>query len=112
MLSNYAENFSDTEVELTKNKVLKSQTRAYESLGAKIGMLQEITKYNKPDDFLVKKQNELVNMNLSDYKNVINKYLNEKDMIYVVVGDKATQFEDIKKLGKNVIELDIFGNKK
>ena len=109
MLANYAENFTDAEVELTKNKVLKSQTRAYESLGAKIAMLQEITKYNKPEDFLVKKQNELVNMSLTDYKTVINKYLNEKDMIYIVVGDKATQFEELKKLGKNIVELDIFG---
>jgi zinc protease len=31
-------------------------------------------------------------------------------MIYVVVGDKATQFEEVKKLGKPVIELDIYGN--
>ena len=35
----------------------------------------------------------------------------EKDMVYVVVGDKDTQFEEVKKLGKNVIELDIYGNK-
>jgi zinc protease len=32
-------------------------------------------------------------------------------MIYIVVGDKATQFSEVKKLGKPVIELDIYGNK-
>ena len=112
MLENYAKNFSEVEVELTKNKVLKSQTRAYESLGAKLGMLREMSKYNKNEDFLVKNQEELVNMTLENYKAIINKYLSEKDMIYVVVGDRATQFEELKKLGKKVIELDIFGNKK
>lgn len=112
MLTNYAENFTDKEVELTKTKVLKSQTRAFESLGAKLGMLRQMSKYNKAEDFLVKNQEELVNMKLSDYKEVIGTYLNEKEMIYVVVGDKKTQFEEVKKLGKTVIELDIFGNKK
>ena len=112
MIANYAENFTEADVELTKTKVLKSQTRAFESLDAKLGMLREMSKYNKPDDFLVQNQEELVNMKLADYKKVIGNYLNEKDMIYVVVGDKATQFEDVKKLGKKVIELDIFGNEK
>lgn len=112
MLANYADNFTETEVELTKTKVLKSQTRAFESLGAKLGMLREMSKYNKAEDFLVKNQEELVNMKLSDYKDVISTYLNENEMIYVVVGDKKTQLEEVKKLGKTVIELDIFGNKK
>jgi zinc protease len=31
-------------------------------------------------------------------------------MIYIVVGDKATQFEEVKKLGKPVVELDYNGN--
>ena len=50
-------------------------------------------------------------MTLEDYKTIINKYLDEEDMIYVIVGDKATQFEEVKKLGKTIIELDIYGNK-
>lgn len=32
-------------------------------------------------------------------------------MIYVVVGDKATQFEEVAKFGKPVVELDIYGNR-
>ncbi|MFK5895199.1 MAG: hypothetical protein QM504_18455 [Pseudomonadota bacterium] len=50
-------------------------------------------------------------MTLDDYKKVIATYLQEKDMIYLVVGDKATQLKEVKKLGKPVIELDIYGNK-
>jgi len=50
-------------------------------------------------------------MTLEDYQAIISKYLQEDDMIYVVVGDKATQFKEVKKLGKQVIELDIYGNK-
>ena len=49
-------------------------------------------------------------MTLADYKNMIAKYLQEDEMVHVVVGDKATQLEEVKKLGKPVIELDIYGN--
>ncbi len=111
MVSNYENDFSDVEVELTKNKILKASTRAYESLGAQLGMLRNISKYNRSHTFTEEDQKELVNMSLEDYKTIIAKYLNEEDMIYVVVGDKATQFEEVKKLGKTVIELDIHGNK-
>jgi zinc protease len=32
-------------------------------------------------------------------------------MIYLVVGDKATQLEEVKKLGKSkIVQLDIYGN--
>ena len=110
MVANYEADFSNTEVELTKNKILKGSTRAYESLGAQLGMLRTISKYNKSHTFTEEDQKELVAMTLEDYKSIIGNYLNEDDMIYVVVGDKATQFEEIKKLGKTVIELDIHGN--
>lgn len=49
-------------------------------------------------------------MSLKDFKDVIEDYLEEKELIYVVVGDRATQLEEVNKLGKEVIELDIYGN--
>ena len=111
MVANYAKDFTETEVELTKNKILKGNTRAFESLGAQLSMLRNISKYNLSKTFTENNQKELVNMTLEDYRNIIKKYLNEEDMIYVIVGDKATQFEEVKKLGKSITELDINGNK-
>ncbi|AUC81378.1 pitrilysin family protein [Lacinutrix sp. Bg11-31] len=111
MVTNYANDFTETEVELTKNKILKGNTRAFESLGAQLSMLRNISKYNLSQTFTEDDQEELVNMTLEDYKNIINKYLVEEDMIYVIVGDKMTQFEEVKKLGKTIVELDINGNK-
>ncbi len=110
MVGNYADNFSEDDVELTKNKLLKANTRAYESLGAKLSILRNISKYGYSQNYIEKNQEELIAMTLDDYKNVINTYLQESDMIYVIVGDKATQWSEVKKLGKPVIELDIFGN--
>ncbi len=110
MLNNYSEDFTKTDVKLTSDKLLKADTRAFESLAANLGMLRNISKYDKPFDYAEKDQSELVSMTLDDYKNIIDTYLQEKEMIYLVVGDKATQLEEVKKLGKPVIELDIYGN--
>ncbi len=111
MLKNYAKDFSEADVELTKNKLLKADTRAFESLGAKLGMVRNISKYDRPANYAENDQAELVSMTLDDYKNVIAAYLQEEEMIYLVVGDKATQLEEVKKLGKPVIEMDIYGNR-
>jgi zinc protease len=62
-------------------------------------------------DYVDKEQELLAAMTLDDFKTVINKYINETNMVYLVVGDKASQLSEVKKLGKPVIELDIYGNK-
>jgi zinc protease len=110
MLKDYGKTFGEEEVKITKNKVLKRNTLLYESLGAKLAMLGEISKYGKSLKYLEDKQQLLINMKQADFKNIINDQLKEEDMIYVVVGDKATQLEEVKKLGKGkLVLLDING---
>jgi len=111
MLIDYSEEYNQEYVDITKNKLLKNNTRQYESLRAKLNILQTMSKYDKPSTYIEDDQNELVAMTLEDYKAIISKYLQEEEMIYIIVGDKVTQFEEVKKLGKPVIELDIYGNK-
>ncbi|WP_224488079.1 M16 family metallopeptidase [Robertkochia flava] len=110
MLRDYGEAFDEEDVQTTRNKLLKSATLAYESMGAKLGILREISKYGRSHNFITKDQQELVNMTLADFKATIEKYMQEDEMMYLIVGDKATQLEEVKKLGKPVIELDIHGN--
>jgi len=110
MVKDYGPGFTEEDVALTKNKIVKQNTRAYESLNAKLGILTNIDKYGKSTDYINREQQELMSMTLEDFKSVIDQYIQEDSMVYVVVGDKATQFEEVKKLGKKVVELDIFGN--
>jgi zinc protease len=110
LLKNYGLNFSEADVETTKNKILKGNTLAYESLSAKRGILHKISKYGKSMKYLEEDQNELVNMTLEDFQAVIEKQLAEDQMIYIVVGDKATQLAEVNQLGRGqAIELDIHG---
>jgi zinc protease len=109
MLKDYGTNFSDNEVAITKNKILKSNTLAYESLGSKLGLLREISKYGKSKKFVEDDQKELMNMTLADFKTIINKYMTEKDQFYLIVGDKATQLKEVTQLKGKVIQLDSSG---
>jgi len=98
------------EVEVTRNKVLKANTRAYESLNAKLGILRNISRYGRSSKYLEEDQDELLEMGLDEYKNMISTYLDENQMIYLVVGDKATQWSEVSKLGREMVELDVYGN--
>jgi zinc protease len=111
MVQDYGPGFTEEDVALTQNKIVKANTRAFESFRAKLGLLGNISKYSKPLNYVDKEQELLANMTLEDFKTVISTYIDEKNMVYLVVGDKASQFSEVKKLGKNVIELDIYGNK-
>ncbi|EDM44539.1 peptidase, M16 family protein [unidentified eubacterium SCB49] len=110
MLQTYGTGFTEEDVTLTKNKIIKANTRAFESFGAKLGMLNRISKYGRSLDYVDEDQTLLTQMQLEDFKTTIANYMAEEDMVYLVVGDKATQLEEVKKLGKKVIELDIYGN--
>ncbi len=110
ILADYGKNFSEAEVAITRDKVLKGNTLAYESLDAKLGVLQQISKYGKSTRFIEEDQQELIGMSLADFKSVIDAYLKEADMLYLVVGDRATQLEEVKRLKGKVTLLDTEGN--
>jgi len=112
LFKNYQKNFADEEMEITKNKVIKSSTRSFESMSAKLSLLRNISKFNKPMDYVEAGQKELLEMSLNDFHGVINEYLDEEKMFYLIVGDAQTQAKELTKLGYGkVIMLDIKGNK-
>ena len=112
IVNDYEEDFTEEEVELTKNKILKGRTMAYEGLSDKLELLETMSKYNKNDDFLEEEQNELIAMSLADYHRIIDTYMQEEDLVYIIVGDKETQWEEVIEFGKTVTELDVHGNLK
>lgn len=115
MIEAHGSTFDDVAVETTQQKVVKSAARAFESLGAKLGTLNEMTRFGLSDRYVEEEQEELLAMTAEDFRRIADNYLVEDEMIYVVVGDKATQFEAVQAFatesGKGaVVELDIYGN--
>ena len=111
LLENYGSSFSEEDVAITKNKILKGNTRAFESMNAKLGIIRNISKYGKSLKYLEDDQDELMNLTLEDFTSIINRHITEDQMVYLIVGDKASQWDEINQLGKGKpVELDIFGN--
>jgi len=77
-----------------------------------VNMLDNISKYNLPIDYISNEQDILTNMTVQDIQELASNYLNGQNMIYVVAGDAKTQLELIKNLGfGEAIILDRNGNR-
>jgi zinc protease len=99
LMEEYRQGISEEDLIFTKNSVNKSKARDFETLRAKLSMLQEMSFYNLPMDY-VRQQEKIVNdMTLDRHKALSEKYINPERMYYVIAGDAATQKDALVELG-------------
>jgi len=101
----YKEGVSEEDLTFTKNALIKSNARRFETQFALLGMLQEISTYNLDSDYIAKEEAIVRGMTLEQHRALANKYLDETKMAYLVVGDAATQFAQFKNMGFNEVKL-------
>lgn len=101
----YRQGISEADLEFTKNALLKSNARNYETLDALQGMLRDIDRFDLPDNYVEKEQEILRSMTLQQHKDLCMKHLNPDRMYYVIVGDAATQLKPLRELGFGEPEL-------
>ncbi|WP_299012868.1 pitrilysin family protein [uncultured Polaribacter sp.] len=99
ILEDYPETFSDKDLETTKSFLIKSNARAFETAGAKLRMLSNISNYNMKADYVSEREKVVKNMTTDRIKELANNYVNPSKMIWLVVGDAETQLERMKELG-------------
>ncbi|MBQ0734149.1 M16 family metallopeptidase [Aquimarina celericrescens] len=98
-ITKYQEGISEEDLEFTKNALIKSNARKFETQGALLWMLHEINKYDLDPNFIADQEDIIRNMTLEQHKALANRYLDASKMAYLVVGDAATQFEQFKNAG-------------
>lgn len=105
LLDNYSENFSDEDLDVTKNSILRSNTQSYETYGSLLDILQNISTYDLPLDYIEKDETKLKAMDKAEIQKLIDEYMNPDDLIYVIVGDGQTQLPRLNNtgLGKPVL---------
>lgn len=86
-------------MEVTKGYMIKSNARAFETLRSKLNMLTNISNYGYADDYAKQREDIVKAMTVEDIKALAEKYLNPNKMIYLVVGDAATQMDKLQGLG-------------
>ncbi len=95
----YKDTYTAEDLEKTQNSMLKSNSREFETLCNKLGVLQNISTYDLPIDYVTKEEEVITSMTLDRAKALIGQYINPEKMIYLVIGDAKTQLEGLKKAG-------------
>ncbi len=99
VLSDYAQGISKEHLAFTKDALVKSNARRFETLSALMGMLNAIAIYDRPDNYIMAREAFVRNLTLDQHRALAQKYITPDQMIYLVVGDAATQLEPLKQLG-------------
>jgi zinc protease len=98
-------------LERTRNTMLQANTRAYETPWQLLNVLNSIANNGLPFDYVKQRENVLRNITLQQVRDVYNRYINENELIYVVVGDASRQMNGLESLGLgNPILVDRNGN--
>ena len=99
LIDNYQSTYSEDDLDVTKNMIVKGNARKFETLGQQLNVLENISRYGWSDDYISERQEYVTTVTLEDVHNTINTHLKEQNMFYVVVGDAKTQLARMKEFG-------------
>jgi zinc protease len=99
LMEEYRNGISAEDLTFTKNSLNKSKAREFETLGAKLKMLQDISMYNLPVDYVRGQEKIVSDMTLEQHKALAEKYIDPNRMYYVIAGDAATQLDAMSQVG-------------
>ena len=99
ILKDYADTFTQDDLEVTKSYMIKSNARRFETLGAKLNMLREISDYGYDYDYIKNRQKMVEDLSVMDIQELARNYVNPEQMYFLIVGDAETQLEKLKDLG-------------
>ncbi|MCB0286982.1 MAG: insulinase family protein, partial [Calditrichaeota bacterium] len=110
-IGKYLDGISEEDLMFTKDALIQSNTRRLETLDAQRSMLEDIAMYGKPVDFIKKEAQVTRNMTTEQHQMLAKKYIHPDKMVYLIVGDAATQAPRMTELGiGEPVMLDTKGN--
>lgn len=99
------------EVSFMQSAVGQRDALRYETGPQKAMFIARILDYNLPANYVDVQNKILKSITPDQLKAVAHKYIKPEKLNILLVGDKASILEGVKKLGYDVVELDIDGNK-
>ncbi len=99
ILNNYGSDYTEKDLETTKGFLIKSNARAFETAGAKLNMLENMSRYGWDSDYVKDREAIVKGMTVDKIKALSQEYLDANKMIWLVVGDAKTQLRRMKDLG-------------
>ncbi len=98
-MEKYREGVPQEYIDFTRDAIIKGNVRRFETLRGLIGMIDDISTYGLPVDYVKQEENFVKGLTIEKHKEIARKYLDPGRMYYVVVGDAATQLKPLKNIG-------------
>jgi len=98
-MEKYRESVPQEYIDFTKSALLKSNARNFETLGSLLNMLNTISAYNLPVDYIKQEEVFVKGLTVEKQLELAKKYIDPSRMYYVVAGDAATQLKELEKVG-------------
>lgn len=98
-MEKYREKMPEEYVSFTKDALIKNNALRFETLGNLVNMLNTMSSYNLPSDYIKQEENYVKNLTAEKQLEVARKYIDPSRMFYVVVGDAKTQLKELEKAG-------------
>ncbi len=98
------------EVQFMKSAIAQSDARKYETGPQKAAFIGRILDYNLPANYIEQQSKILQSITADQLKVISNQYLQPGKLNILLVGDKEKITDGIKKLGYEIVELDVDGN--
>jgi zinc protease len=109
-MKNYAnKGISADELGFTKSSMGQSDALKYESPFQKASFLKRLVDYNLSGNFVTQQSQILSSISQTEINVLANKHLPYNNVNIIIVGDKQTNLDKIKKLGYDVKLLDVTG---
>ena len=103
--------FDEADLDATKSFLLRANARAFETGGAKLGLLGAMSSYGFSADYVLERENTVREMSIERVQELAGQYLDPDGMVWLVVGDAETQLPRLRALGLGEpILLDREGN--
>lgn len=98
-MEKYRTNIPQEYIDFTKSSLLKNNALRFETLGNLLSMLNTMTAFNLPDDFIKQEEKFIKDLTIEKELTLAKKYIDPSKMYYVVVGDAKTQLDELEKVG-------------
>lgn len=100
---------NNDELAFMKNSLGQRDARSFETGFQKAGFIGRILEYNLPANFVDQQNKILAKLTKAEVDAVAKKFIDPDKMNILLVGDKEKIYDGVKKLGYDIIELDVDG---
>lgn len=111
VIGTYGDTYTDDDLNKTKTAMIKENARRFETLFSLLGILQNISTYDLPLDYLDNEQKTVNAASIESIQATAKEYFDLSKYVFVIVGDKATQYDQLRVDGAgDPILVDRYGN--